>query len=130
MIDEDDTYCGCNTAYPEAFLDHLAELADEGCAFTVPPFDLERSVSFNPYDFGTLGDGANIGRWAYFKGGTVKSAVDGTEIELEPIVGQIVGDLFGRVILFAEESYYIGWLRTDDFEYVTVFEANTTPWIN
>jgi hypothetical protein len=129
MIDEDDLYCGGNTAYPEAFLDHLAELADEGCDCTVP-FDLERSVSFNPYVFGGLGSGANVGRWARFKGGTIKSAIDGTELELEPAVGQIVGDLFGRVILFAEDSYYIGWLRTDDFEYVTVFEANTTSWIN
>lgn len=129
MIDEDDLVCEGASAYPEAFLNHLAELADKGCDFTVP-FDLERSVSFNPYVFGSLGSGLNIGRWARFKGGTFKSAVDGTEVTLEPAVGQIVGDLFGRVILFAEESYYVGWLRTDDFYYLNVFEASTTPWIN
>jgi hypothetical protein len=129
MIDEDDLRLEGNTAYPAAFLEHLAELAEEDRTCTVP-FDLERSVSFNPYVFGSLGDGAKIGRWARFKGGTVKSAVDGTELEIEPAVGQIVGDLFGRVILFAEDSYYIGWLRSDDFEYVPVFEANTVPWIN
>jgi hypothetical protein len=129
MIDEDDLYCEGTSAYPDAFLDHLAELADQEFDTTVP-FDLGRSVSFNPYVFGSLGDGPNIGRWARFNGGTVKSAVDGTDIELAPAIGQIVGDLFGRVIIFAEESYYIGWLRTVDFEYLTVFEANTTSWIN
>lgn len=84
-----------------------------------------RLLTENPSDFGSIllaANGPLLGRYARFKGGSISR--DGTPSQLDEMVGQIVADISGQIIIAVEERFEIysllGWLKPDDYEVVSV----------
>lgn len=110
-------------------MNDIVELVEHSTSST--PFDVERCVAFQPHVFGALGSGSTIGRWARYLGGDVTTDTDNRAVvTLQPAIGLVVGDRFGRIVLWAEGSYFIGWLRSNDYEFIDILPETYSKWMH
>lgn len=110
--------------------EHIAvSLMEQFLAQTLPdvPDSLSkiRLLTENPSDFGSIlltAHGPLTGRYARFKGGSISRGGDPSH--LDEMVGQIVADIGGQIIIAVEEQFelysLLGWLNPDDYEVVSV----------
>jgi hypothetical protein len=125
MFDEDDVGGIIAVQAVSAAHDTAIECARVEAASLDLPFDLQNIVDANPFVYGNLGNGALLGEFCKFHGGTVKN-LSGDEIDVGPGVGMVVGDNFGRVVVCFETNdsdvFYLGWVNHDQIEVVQVHQ--------
>lgn len=123
MFDEDElSFAQAEFAYPFVTDSRIEEAKAEAAAMVLP-FDLTNVLDYNPFVFGSLGEGDRVGTWVYYKGG-VASTLAESEVNLNPGVAVIVGAEFGRYVLaFESEKHgwtYLGWVTPDTFDGIDI----------
>lgn len=125
MADNDDA--GCIFAPYEAVtvVDPDEEQAIIEASLLELPFDLYKIVDTNPYIFDDLGESDRTGEYCRYMGGDVHD-LSGAVHPAPGVIGVIVGDAFGRVVIAFQtddnELVYLGWVNDDEIEVVQVRE--------
>jgi hypothetical protein len=83
----------------------------------VIPFDISCSLAQDPVAFGYLGKGHHINKTAQFTGTPLKSGR--RTVVPRGIVGEVVGDDHGRIVLKTELGY-LGWIDPTEFRILDV----------
>lgn len=86
-------------------------------AVNVIPFDISCSLAQDPVAFGYLGRGGRINKTAQFTGEPLK--LGKRTIVPKGIVGEVVGDEHGRIVLKTELGY-LGWIDPNEFRILDV----------
>jgi hypothetical protein len=93
------------------------------------PFDLANVTDFNPFVYGPLGVGGDIGKWVLFKGREV-SNLNGESFTCESGVALVVGHAFGRYVLGFENERtgwaYLGWVLPESFDFLDIHYENSS----
>jgi hypothetical protein len=102
--------------------DQIEEAMAEAAALDLP-FDLSNIIDYNPFVYGTLGNGARVGQWVWFKGSTATD-LEGNLHTIPAGVALIIGDEFGRCVLGFEDEergwMYLGWVLSDSFDVLNI----------
>jgi hypothetical protein len=115
--------------------DYLATLIKSGVQQSTEdvPFDCSHCISTDFAVFGDLGHGPLRGRHVRLSCTPPEVIHPLTDEIIEmPAIGEIVGDLYGRVIVALETEdavYFFGWLTGDDYQLIDIY-SETGSWLH
>lgn len=128
MFDEDEM--GCFSQYisrPFIADDQIEEAMAEAEALDLP-FDLTNVIDYNPFVYGGLGIGRDIGKWVRYHGGSVTN-LNGDKSEVLPGVALIIGHEYGRYVLGFENErtgwVYLGWVLPESIDFLHIHYENS-----
>ena len=126
-------------------VDNEQELADILIRNGMIPFDAMCVMAGDKLLYGYLGSGDLIGCWARYTGEPLKleeqsqdededegededqESEDDIEFDANGMIGVIVGDYHGRVVLDLDiGELFLGWLNPDEYELIFVHDGSRT----